>query len=226
MKKVLFKTKSRVAYDYLKESLMRGDIKPGEKIIARVVAEKFGVSEIPVREALKMLESQGLIEITPHIGAKVVRINLRELEEFYLIRSELEGLAARLASKYINIKGSNIARLEKIQEQHKEAIQSGDTEKIGELNQQFHFTIYRCSPYKHLYDMIHNLWVNANISRINSVFFLSPERGEETLIEHEQIIEALKRGCGDLAAEIIKKQKLIAFKILSKVISSKEQNKT
>ena len=218
MRKKLFKTKSQVVYDYLKESLMSGDIKPGEKIITRAVAEKLGVSEIPVREAIKMLESQGFVEVTPHVGAKVVHINLEELEEFYMIRSELEGLAARLASKHI--KGSDIAKLEKIQEEHKKAIESEDPKRIADLNQQFHFTIYRSSPYKHLYNMISNLWANANISRINSIFFLSPGRGEETLKEHEQIIEALRRGDGDLACKIIKRQKVIAFEILSKLISS------
>lgn len=214
----MFKTKSQVVYDYLKEGLMSGEIKPGEKITTRTVAEKLGTSEIPVREAIKMLESQGFVEVTPHVGARVVRINRDELEEFYMIRSELEGLAARLASAHI--KKGDIARLEKIQEEHKKAIQSGDPRKIAELNQKFHFTIYGSSPYKHLYDMIYNLWANANISRINSVFFLSPGRGEETLHEHEEIVEALKRGDGDLASDIIKKQKVMAFEVLSKVISS------
>ncbi len=218
MRKKLFKTKSQLVYDYLKENFMSGDIKSGEKIVTRAVAEELGVSEIPVREAIKMLESQGFVEVTPHVGARVVRVNLGELEEYYMIRSELEGLATRLASTHI--KNSDFVKLEKIQEEHKKAIQSENPKKIADLNQRFHFTIYKCSPYKHLYDMISNLWASANISRINSIFFLSPGRGEETLKEHEQIIEALRRGDGDLACEFVRKQKKTAFEILSKVISS------
>jgi len=218
MKRQVFKTKSQVVYDYLKEGLMNGEIRPGEKITTRTVAEKLGTSEIPVREAIKMLESQGFVEVTPHVGARVVRINRDELEELYMIRSELEGLATRLASAHIR-KG-DIARLEKIQEEHRKAIESKDSRKIAELNQKFHFTIYGSSPYRNLYDMIYNLWANANISRINSVFFLAPGRGEETLHEHEEIIEALRRGDGDRASDIVKRQKVKAFEILSQVVSS------
>ena len=218
MKRQVFKTKSQVVYDYLKEGLMSGEIKPGEKITTRTVAEQLGTSEIPVREAIKMLESQGFVEVTPHVGARVVRINRDELEEFYIIRSELEGLATRLASAHIR-KG-DIVRLEKIQEEHRKAIESRDPRKIAELNQKFHFTIYGSSPYRHLYNMIYNLWANANISRINSVFFLAPGRGEETLQEHKEIIEALRRGDGDRASDIVKRQKEKAFEILSQVVAS------
>lgn len=209
-----FKMKNEMVYDYLKKCILSGALKPAEKIVIREISKKLNVSDIPVREAIRKLESQGFVGIIPHVGARVIEIKRDEIEEIYVIRSELESLATRLASKYINDR--EFYKLEKMLDECEKSIQSGSYERIGELNKHFHLEIYSCSPYKRLFNMISDLWASSSMMR--SVFVLSPVRARQSLKEHRQILEALKNGNGKLAGKLVRRQKIAAWDAVSKFI--------
>ncbi|RLA82489.1 MAG: GntR family transcriptional regulator, partial [Deltaproteobacteria bacterium] len=90
-------TKSAAIYRFLKQDILNGRLRPGEKLVASKVAEAYGVSIIPVREALNRLRAEGLVTIIPHTGAYVTEIDLEDLKDLYPIRGVLEGFATRLA---------------------------------------------------------------------------------------------------------------------------------
>ena len=101
MAKAKFKTKSKIVYQALKADIIGGKYRPQQRIIASRLAREFGFSEIPVREALKQLESEGIIQNKPHAGAVVTSIELEDYEKLLQVRGVLEGLATRLAAEFI-----------------------------------------------------------------------------------------------------------------------------
>jgi len=110
MERPIFRTKSKIIYEELKKGILNGTYKPQQRIITSEVAKEFGASESPVREAIKQLESDGLIENTPYVGAVVTNFDMEDIEKIYEVRSFLEGLAARIAAQ--NIKEDEMVLLE------------------------------------------------------------------------------------------------------------------
>jgi len=200
---VAFKTKNAAVYEALREGIIDGTLKPGQKIIMSEVAKKFGLSEIPVREAIRRLESDGFVELTPHVGAVVSKIDERELVETYLIRIELEALATRLAAPHVT--SHDIGFLEQKNREMEIAINKNMPEKLGRLNKEFHLRIYQAAPYPYLLKLISDLW--EKVERTQSVFAYVPERAAESVVEHTKIITALRSKNTLLAENLIKQQK-------------------
>lgn len=200
---VAFKTKNAAVYEALREGIIDGTLKPGQKIIMSEVAKKFGLSEIPVREAIRRLESDGFVELTPHVGAVVSKIDERELVETYLIRIELEALATRLAAPHVTSR--DIGFLEQKNREMEIAINKNMPEKLGRLNKEFHLRIYQAAPYPYLLKLISDLW--EKVERTQSVFAYVPERAAESVVEHTKIITALRSKNTLLAENLIKQQK-------------------
>jgi DNA-binding GntR family transcriptional regulator len=200
---VAFKTKNVAVYEALRKDIINGKLKPGQKIIMSDLAKRFELSEIPVREAIRRLESDGFVEFTPHVGAVVSKMDEREFVETYLIRIELEPLATRLAVPYLT--ADDIAFLEKKNHEMEIAIQENHPEKIGSLNKDFHLRLYRSAPYPYLYKLISELW--EKVERTRSIFAYVPERAAASVEEHKKIIRALKAKDVDLSEKLIKEQK-------------------
>lgn len=217
---VAFKTKNAAVYEALREGIIDGKLKPGQKIIMSEVAKKFGLSEIPVREAIRRLESDGFVELTPHVGAVVSKIDERELVETYLIRIELEALATRLAAPHVT--SHDIGFLEQKNREMKIAINKNMPEKLGRLNKEFHLRIYQAAPYPYLLKLISDLW--EKVERTQSVFAYVPERAAASVVEHTKIITALRSKDTLLAENLIKQQKnrtMLALQRYSKNNESK-----
>lgn len=197
------KTKNLVVYEKLRQGIIKGSLKPGQKLVMASLARELGISETPIREAIRRLESDGYVTFTPHAGAVVTRINNQELSEIYLIRISLEGLATRLAVPFIG--PADIAWLKKKNDEMKVAVKSGRYEKLARLNKAFHLRIYKAAPFSRLYKMIADLW--DAFERWPSIFSFVPERAKTAIQEHEQIIEALETADVDKADNLMKEQK-------------------
>ena len=213
-----FKTKTDVVREKLRQDIIDGKLKPGQRIVISDVAKDFGLSEIPVREAIRRLESERLVQFTPHVGAVVSTIDESEFLEIYLIRIELEVLATRLAVPHINEKA--LSRLNSIIQRAEIAIDEGKHEKLGSLNKEFHLAVYQAGPYPYLYRMILDLWEKFELSK--SVFAYVPNRAVPSWNEHQQIVEAIKNKDVDHAAELVGKQKNRTMKALERFF--KERN--
>ena len=197
------KTKNQVVYEKLRQRIIRGTIKPGQKLVMASLAKSLGFSETPIREAIRRLESDGYVTFTPHSGAMVTKINDRELSEIYLIRISLEALATRLAVPCI--RDNDIAWLVRRNDEMKVAVKESRYQSLARLNKEFHLRIYKTAPYPRLYKMISDLW--DAFERWPSIFSFVPERAASAIEEHEQIIDALSTGDIDQADNLMKEQK-------------------
>lgn len=184
-----FLTKNKFVYDRLKESIIRGEFKPGERLIISKIAKSLGVSIIPVREAVTKLITEDLVTHIPHRGTIVSSINYNELEENYLIRAELEGLAALYATEHLT--DLDFKMLQKNIDRMRKVIKKNEFSKVGPINKEFHRIIYQACPYKKLYRLIFDLW--SIIDRVQSVFSLVPHRAISSLQEHIEVLNALKK---------------------------------
>lgn len=212
------KTKNVAVYRKLRQSILKGKLKPGQKIVMAELAKGFGLSETPVREAIRRLESDGYVQFTPHMGAVVTGIDERQMVEIYLIRTELEALAARLAGSFVTERDLDFL----VRKNKEMEIAAGQEkyESLGALNKEFHLRIYKAAPFPRLYQMICDLW--DTFQRWPSVFSYVPERALASVEEHKRIIEALRTKDQDLTDELVKRQKERTLEALKKYIAKKE----
>lgn len=215
---VAFKTKNVAVYEVLRQDIVDGKLKSGQKIIMSDVAKRFGLSDIPVREAIRRLESDGFVQFTPHIGAIVSQMDEKEVVEIYLIRIELEALATRLAVPYVT--SDDIDYLEKKNHDMELATKRNRPEQLGTLNKDFNLRIYRAAPYPYLNKLISDLW--EKVERTQSVFAYVPERAAASVGEHSQIIKALRSKDLVAAEKLIKEQKNRTMAALQQYIKDSE----
>ena len=186
-------TTTAYVMESIRENILNGNHTLGSRLDQKAIADDLGVSLVPVREALRMLEGEGFVTINPRRGAFVTDISADELEELYLIRAELEELATRKAVP--NLTAAQIATLESIIEQMEEATAEQDFALLMDLNQTFHLTIYTASSLRLLLDMMASLWNRSSLYR--RVFTYLPGRAPQALQEHKEIYDACREG--DLA---------------------------
>jgi len=187
-------TREDFVIDELREAIVRGHFKPGEKLDQEEIAELLNVSRIPVRQALRTLTAEGLVKMYPHRGAVVAELSREELEEIYFLRGVLEGVAARLAAPKMD--EVHIAKLQAILEKMD---QLTDLDGWLDLNRDFHNTIYDVIDRPRLRAMIESLR-NTAAPYIRE-YIASPEYLEATRISHRRILEACINRDGLLAQE-------------------------
>lgn len=207
-----YQTKTIIIFNILKEKMLSGELKPGERLIIRKLSFSLAVSETPIREALKMLEAEGLLSLTPHVGFIVTELKLKELEDILVIRFNLEFLATEIAVG--NISNEDIKRLADKTKEMNICIKKNDIHNYGHLNREFHQIIYKASNNQSLFKLIIDLWDKSE--RLRSVFLLEPDMIEQSYNEHIQLIDILKKKDKNLAVTIMKKQKKRAFSVLLK----------
>jgi len=172
----------------IEEAILSGQLKPRERLIEMDLISRFGVSRTVIREALKRLEAKGLVRTTPYRGAMVADLTVKEIEEIYFVRAELERIAARLVLKHITQKEiQNLKKLSKEVESHLRE----KTHQMIEMDSEFHRMIFRACRNSYLYDMIDFLRTKAHIVRFNA--WSLPHRIEESILEHKMMIKAIEK---------------------------------
>lgn len=169
-----------------REAILKGYLKPGEKLDQNEIAELLGVSRSPVRDALRKLAAEGLVQIHPHRGAIVAELTPEELEEIYLLRRVLEGLAVRLAVPHID--DERLAVLEEILRTMDE---TEDADTWIDLNYRFHHTIYEAARRPRLLALIDNL--RMVVAPYIRQYISTPEYRRSAQISHRRILEACAR---------------------------------
>lgn len=189
--------KSRQIYGGLRERILNNEIEPGSRLVLREIANRYKTSDIPVREALRMLERDGLIDMVPYRGARVTALSAREIRETYFVRGHLESIATGLAAERIT--DAEIAELESIMVSLRAAVAAQDGARFSELNQRFHQTIVTASGNEVLYELTMDIW--RRHSGFQRVFRMVPERLATSQAEHEEIMSALRDRDSKRAAE-------------------------
>jgi DNA-binding GntR family transcriptional regulator len=145
------------AYAVLKEAVFAGHFRPGEVVTLRSLAKTLAVGEMPVREALRRLTSEGAFEALPNRSARVPTLNRRQVEQILELRGYLEGKAAALAARNITL--VQIEHLRALQNGIEKSIDKGDSRAHTALNMAFHFEIYRIADNPVLIPLIQMLWL-------------------------------------------------------------------
>lgn len=211
---VPFRTKADIVYDQLREQILSGELRPGERVPISRVAREIGVSDIPAREGVKRLQADGLLEFATHKGAVVARMEPGDVEELFAIRSELEALALRRAAQSID--AEQLGHLRELLDAMAVAERDGDMEEYGRLNRAFHMGAYRAQPWRRLTTMIESLWDSTDWCR--RMFSADADSVRASSAEHEAIYDALARGDGEAAAVFVRAQKQRACSWLMKRI--------
>lgn len=182
-------TKQDHAYNALKRRITRGDMLPGQRVVVNRFAHEIGTSAIPVREALLRLEAEGLVEITPHVGAVVSHITGQMIERTLETLAVMEGYATRVAADHAG------AILEDLEGRHLEmqaAAEREDWEAFSEANRRFHFAIYGVVSNGVLTKAIEDLWAQLDTYLSAAAFYLMPDRALGSVEEHGRILASLK----------------------------------
>lgn len=178
----------RAVLEELRRWIHSGRLQPGQKVLQEDVAASLGTSVIPVREALKTLQSEGMLVHHPNRGFFVTKLNRDELVELCLIRSALESLAVEKALAIID--DEVITRMGELITAMETADKNEEIEELIHLDRAFHFTLFSASLSPQLLRLIEITWDQSDAYR--SAFFVDPKNRTATHHEHRQILEALR----------------------------------
>jgi DNA-binding GntR family transcriptional regulator len=194
-----FETKSSWAYRRLRDMIAEGDLPPGSRLVLRKLADDFGLSQMPVREALRMLQRDGLVEFESHRGAKVVAVSRDEVLEGISVRMWLEVLAVRDATPAHT--AETLAAARHALERAEEAMERGDAREFSASNRALHEALE--APATGLVTItIDDLWDRVwRARRSLSLFLLRPEQMRTAQLEHDTLFEAVASGDAEAAGE-------------------------
>ncbi len=174
------------AYTMILDAIDRGDFAPGARLVETELAELFGVSRTPIREALGRLETQGVVAHDGRRGMVVASLDHDQLGELYEVRAVVEGLAARLAARHAAPEEMSILR-ELVDESRGYA---DDGAALRENNRRFHRQLHRASHNQYLNAMLDG--IRRSMALLTGVSLSDPQRGMETVDEHDAIVRAVE----------------------------------
>lgn len=198
------RTSADRVFEALQTAIIRGDIEPGSRVSETELAERFGTSRGPLREALRRLESRKLVERTPHVGIRIASLTHAALIEIYYVREALEGMAARLAAMHMT--DAEVASLRDLLAEHErdEALQADTAYFQQEGDLDFHYRIIKGSHNRALTDvLIGELYHLVRMYR--QQFSAYANRPQKAFGEHVRIVEAIEARDGDLAEMLMRR---------------------
>ncbi|MGB9804170.1 GntR family transcriptional regulator [Desulfofundulus sp.] len=189
-----YKPLRELVFESLREAIIQGRLKPGERLMEIQLAEEMGVSRTPVREAIRKLELEGFVVMVPRKGAYVAGISVKDIVDVFEVRAALEALAAGLAAERIT--DEELEELERALVKTYE-VSSQDLDALVETDTRFHELIYKASRNERLIQIITNL--ADQIQRFRATSLAQPGRTKHALEEHKQIVEAISERNVELA---------------------------
>lgn len=176
-----------VVFHTLREAILKGELKPGERLMELQLAAKLGVSRTPIREAIRMLEQEGLAVTVPRKGAEVAKMTEKDMEDVLQIRDALDELAASIACEQIT--AEELEDLQHTMHEFEKYTKTGDVRRTAEADVRFHDIIYKATRNPKLENMLNNLREQMYRYRVE---YLKDEKNYPVLIrEHKEILEGL-----------------------------------
>jgi len=192
-------SKSERAYLEIKAKIIEGTFGSGYRLVLGGIANDLGVSVVPVREAIRRLEAEGLVTFTANVGAQVVATDAREYQYTMETLSLVEGMATAMAAPHIT--ASDIARAESINAEMRECLVHFDPQKFTVLNHEFHAVIFEHCSNLHLLDLVHRGWNRLATIR-ESTFASVPGRAHRSVEEHDGILDLIEGSAPALDIEL------------------------
>jgi DNA-binding GntR family transcriptional regulator len=185
-------------YERIREAIIQQVLPPGHRLVQSKLADDLQVSLVPVREALKTLEAEGLVSIIPRRGAFVTEISLKDLADLYFARQLIEGETAYYAVEHLT--EDDFSSMEALGQQMREATGHEDMHEFMRLNRSFHMTIYRALNNTHLLQTIESHWERSELYRFRYLFIA--HNVQSIHAEHDAILAACRQRDADQVKEL------------------------
>ena len=184
-------SKSEQAYRAVKARIVEGTYTPGYRLVLVAIARDLGFSVVPVREAIRRLEAEGLVKFERNIGATVAGIEPTEYLYTMQTLSIVEGAATALSAPLIG--PADVARARAVNTDMRECLEHFDPVRFTQLNQDFHSVLFEHCPNPHILDLVHRGW-NRLASLRSSTFRFVPGRAHDSVDEHEALLQLIESG--------------------------------
>ncbi|MPY80452.1 MAG: FCD domain-containing protein [Actinophytocola sp.] len=211
---------SERAYADLRLEILKGVHPAGTRLREEQLAETLGLSRTPVREALRRLESDGLVTVTPNRGAEVVRLGVEDFEEIFDVRSVLESHVARRAAERNDVDVAPLRALCEAMEFQLSALNEDGYDEITRLNMEFHRAIHRAGGHRLIPDLLSRV-IEVPLVRRTFDQYTSAEL-ERSFIQHRELVEAIAVGDGDWAEAVMRSHLRAARAALMRVVTEPE----
>ena len=188
-----------VVFNTLRQAILRGELKPGERLMEIQLANKLGVSRTPIREAIRKLELEGLVLMIPRKGAEVAEITEKSLRDVLAVRRALEELAVQLACEKIT--KEEIRELERVAKEFQQVVNSSDITEIAEVDVCFHDIIYTATDNQKLIQLLNNL--REQMYRYRVEYLKRDGVFPQLIAEHEAIIRHIENNEKEKATEVM-----------------------
>ena len=207
-----------VVFQTLREAILKGDLRPGERLMELQLAAKLGVSRTPIRAAIRMLEQEGLAVTIPRKGAEVARMTEKDMEDVLQIREALDDLAVQVACDKIT--QEQLERLMATMKNFELAVQAGDLSKIVAYDVEFHDVIYEATDNPKLVILLSNL--REQIYRYRVEYLKEKENYPMLIVEHEEIVQALKQKNKERVADAMRNHIRNQAEVVKNIIREQE----
>ena len=188
-----------VVFNTLRKAILRGELKPGERLMEIQLANKLGVSRTPIREAIRKLELEGLVLMIPRKGAEVAQITEKNMQDVLEVRKALEELSVQLACERIT--AEQVEEMKMAAEDFRKVLKSGDVTKIAEADVKFHDIIFAATNNQRLITLLNNL--REQMYRFRVEYLKQKECYPQLLEDHDKLIALISGGEVEEACELM-----------------------
>jgi DNA-binding GntR family transcriptional regulator len=192
-------SKSMLAYRWIRERIADGRLTPGTRLVLASVAGELGVSVVPVREAIRRLEAEGLVTFEHNVGAQVALVDEGEYVATMQVLSIVEGAATAISAPWIS--PGDLDRASEVNERLAGLLDDLDPHAFTSMNREFHSVLFERCPNPQLLDLVHRGWSRLAVLR-DSTFSFVPERAAESVREHTEMLELIRRAAPELEIEL------------------------
>lgn len=210
--------RERIA-DAIRDEIILGRLKAGERVSEPEVATRYGISRTPVREAFRQLAAEGFLWLTPRRGARITFMTEKDVSEFYDLKSVLEGYAARIATPKLQEK--DLQKMESLNDQMERCHEKGDLKRIARIHTEFHNIFLGASGNDQLYAMIQQL--GNKFQRFTILLALSG-KNPEAVSQHREIINAFRTRDSFRAEELVRANALLGKELMIKNVLTSIQH--
>lgn len=205
--KAVAPSKSQLAYEFIRERVEDGRYVSGYRLVLGSIAGELGISVVPVREAIRRLEAEGLVTFEKNVGAQVAFLHPTEYTYTMETLALVEGAATQLSAPFLN--GDHLHRARMINRAMIASLDGFEPHRFTQLNQEFHSVLFEECPNPHILDLVHRGWNRLAVLR-DSVFSFVPGRARESVAEHEHILSLIESGAEPLEIELAARRHRLA----------------
>ncbi|WP_378144376.1 GntR family transcriptional regulator [Cnuibacter sp. UC19_7] len=192
-------SKSEQAYAWIRERIIAHEYQPGFRLVLQTIADALEVSVVPVREAIRRLEAEGLVSFERNVGARVALVDESEYVHTMQTLGLVEGLATALSSPLL--KPADLERASAVNDRMHALLDDFDPHEFTRLNQEFHSVLYEPCPNPHILDLVHRGWGRLAGIR-DSTFAFVPGRATHSVEEHVEILDLIRDGADPIDVEL------------------------